>query len=397
VPAAEGAGHHVSRRSRRLLVLAVLLGLLAFVVLTALVATHAGGGLDGRTLSWMEAHQRRPFTAAAVLLHYLGLWPLLAAVVAALAGLLWRRGRRAQARYLGLAAALSLALNLLLKAVFSRQPPGAGTVVHASEYAFPSGHTMAATTLATAVTLIAWRTRWRWPVLLLAAAFALAMGLSRAYLGVHWPSDVAAGWAMGAVVALAVRAAVQRPAPAAPIEVVFLDWGGTLMVDDGKQAGPMKDWPAVAAVEGAQEALRRLRPHYRLLVATNADDSHAPEVRAALARACLDELVDGVVSSLDVGARKPTAGYYRAALRRAGRGGAPLDPRRAVMVGDSWANDVAGAMAAGLRAVWLNASLAPVPPGAPAPDAVISRMAELPDTLARLGGQPGLRPGPRRS
>ena len=118
-------------------------------------------------------------------------------------------------------------------------------------------------------------------------------------------------------------------------------------------------------MDGAQDALRRLRPHYRLIVATNADDSGERDVLAALSRVGLDGLVDGVVSSRDVGARKPDALFYRAALLRAGRAGLPLAPARAVMVGDSWPNDVAGAQAAGLRAVWFNPSKARRPAAPP--------------------------------
>jgi undecaprenyl-diphosphatase len=42
--------------------------------------------------------------------------------------------------------------------------------------------------------LLAWPTRWRWPALALAAAFVVLVGYSRVYLGVHFPSDILAGW-----------------------------------------------------------------------------------------------------------------------------------------------------------------------------------------------------------
>jgi len=404
VPAADAGAHGAAGRSRQLLLLGLLAGLLAFVVVAALVGAHAGGGLDGRVIFWAEAHEHRSLNALAVGFDYLGRWWLAIAGIVAIAGVLWLAGRRAQARYLALAMALSLSLNLLLKLVFRRVPPGGGTVVKASTYAFPSGHTMTATALAAALALIAWPTRWRWPVLLAGAAFAGAMGLSRVYLAVHWPSDVAAGWAMGVVVAFAVRAAVHLPAaggaPAAgpsaasakpraagsPIDVVFLDWGNTLMADDGSQAGPMATWLKVQEVDGVQETLRRLRLRYRLIVATNADDSGVRDVRAALSRVGIDELIDDVVSSRDVGTRKPDPLFYRAALLRAGFAGVPLAPERAVMVGDSLENDVAGAQAAGLRAIWFAPRRAGRAAGAPIPDARIHRLAELPAALTRLGG-----------
>jgi HAD superfamily hydrolase (TIGR01662 family) len=291
-------------------------------------------------------------------------------------------------------------LDVILKLAIKRVPPDAsGGGALPSDYSFPSGHTFAATALCTALVLIAWPTRWRWPVLAGGSVFAFAMGVSRVVISFHYPSDVAAAWALGAAVALGARmlvpvtaaevearaAAQARPA-SAPIDTVFLDWGGTLMADDGSHDGPMASWASVSAVEGARDALTRLRPQYRLLVATNADDSGEQDVRAALFRAGLDRLIDGVVSSRDVGVRKPDTGFYRAALLRAGHAGVPLPAHNAVMVGDSWPNDVAGAKAAGLRAVWFNPAGARAPSGSPAADAEITTLSKLPEAIAGLGG-----------
>jgi membrane-associated phospholipid phosphatase len=69
--------------------------------------------------------------------------------------------------------------------------------------AFPSGHALSSATLATAVILIFWHDpRWRWPVAVAAVAYAFLVGMSRLYLGVHYPVDVIAGWCLGAAWAL---------------------------------------------------------------------------------------------------------------------------------------------------------------------------------------------------
>jgi FMN phosphatase YigB (HAD superfamily)/membrane-associated phospholipid phosphatase len=410
VPAADEALSSDPSARRRLLAPAAVLvaSLLCFFVLALLAHPSTLGGLDARVNAIVEAHRTAALTTFFTGYTGLGQWLVLtAATVAVLAALAWR-ARRREAVFLLIVMAVSPLLEQALKHLFERVRPSAeSAVLSVNGYAFPSGHAMSSATFALALAVIAWPTRWRWSAAGFAATFALLMGLSRVYLGVHWLTDVLAGWVLAVAVVAAtylimesVTARRLRRSPkrrtATPVEVVFLDWGDTLMVDDGAQNGPMAAWPEVRAVDGAQDALRRLRPHYRLLVATNADDSGERDVLAALSRVGLDELVDGVVSSRDVGARKPDAFFYRAALLRAGRAGLPLAPSRAVMVGDSWPNDVAGARAAGLRVVWLNPSKARRPDGAAAPDAEIRRLADLPPALARLSGAAPVAP-PRRA
>lgn len=70
------------------------------------------------------------------------------------------------------------------------------------DYGFPSGHAMSSMTLVAALVVLTWNTRWRWWVLIPGSLFVLAIGWTRLYLGVHYPSDVLAGWT--ALVAWAV-------------------------------------------------------------------------------------------------------------------------------------------------------------------------------------------------
>ncbi len=419
MPAADETSH--LSRQRRLFLIAAAAGLATFVLVAVLMRTGVLDGLDGRIADFFAAHHhRQPFDAIAKTLDKLDTWWLLIPLIAALIGGLWWSGRMVQAVYLGVSIAAALILNPLLKIAFQRQPPG-DSVVQAAVYAFPSGHTTTATAAATALAVIAWPTRWRWPVVAATAVFSLAMGVSRVYLAVHWTSDVLGGWALGFTIAMAVRAVVPWPSPeevaavqaedeeAAPgaarrgvaasttaiatvagdapvIDVVFLDWGNTLMVDNGMREGPMKDWQKVEAEAGAQEALLRLRARYRLVVATNAADSPAADVRLALARVGLDEYVDDIVSSADVGDHKPNYAFFRAALLHEGVRGLPLDPRRAVMVGDGTTNDIAGAQRAGIRTIWYNPTKRRFPEGPQPPDAVIRKLSELPAVVDRLAG-----------
>ncbi len=61
-------------------------------------------------------------------------------------------------------------------------------------YGFPSGHAMASISFVAAMVILTWGTCWSWFVLLAGSCFVGTTGWTRLYLGVHFPSDVLAGW-----------------------------------------------------------------------------------------------------------------------------------------------------------------------------------------------------------
>jgi putative hydrolase of the HAD superfamily len=122
------------------------------------------------------------------------------------------------------------------------------------------------------------------------------------------------------------------------------------MVDFPEYFGPMALWPHVAAVESAAETLERLRDSgLHTALATNAADSDEVDIRAALARVGLDDLIDRVYCSRDVGHLKPSAAFFAFIERDLGLVASDL-----IMVGDNYEIDVLGANDAAIRAVWLS-------------------------------------------
>ncbi|QOL80134.1 phosphatase PAP2 family protein [Pseudooceanicola spongiae] len=119
------------------------------------------------------------------------------------------RRQRASALFMGVAILGGQALSHLAKLGFSRPRPD--LVPHGVEVAttsFPSGHSMmAAVTYLTLAVMLARSERHlsiRAFYISVAAILAMLVGVSRVYLGVHWPSDVLAGWTLGAAWALGV-------------------------------------------------------------------------------------------------------------------------------------------------------------------------------------------------
>jgi HAD superfamily hydrolase (TIGR01509 family) len=99
-------------------------------------------------------------------------------------------------------------------------------------------------------------------------------------------------------------------------------------------------------LEGAADLLAALKPHARIAIVTN---NLLEEQQDKLAFCGLASHVDELVASEDVGVSKPDPRIFEIALERIGASIA-----EAVMVGDSWANDIAGAHAVGIRAIWFN-------------------------------------------
>ncbi len=102
--------------------------------------------------------------------------------------------------FAGVALAGSGLLNMAAKRAFSRERPGLWeSIAPETSYSFPSGHAMGSMTLALVLVLLAWPTRWRVPVLVAMAVFVPMVGMSRVYLGVHYPSDIVAGWTAASI------------------------------------------------------------------------------------------------------------------------------------------------------------------------------------------------------
>ncbi|CAB3389646.1 phosphatase PAP2 family protein [Kyrpidia spormannii] len=175
-----------------------IVGLAAFAGLAVAVQSGWTKGFDWVVLIWLRGHASPALTWVMKIITDLGSWVVVVPVSVLVALWLYSdRERRGDFPFFVLAVAGASLLNGLLKWAFQRPRPGFG-LVEAAGYSFPSGHSMEAFSFYGSVAILLWgyaRSR-RAKVMLAGSAAVLvaAVGLSRMYLGVHYPSDVIGGF-----------------------------------------------------------------------------------------------------------------------------------------------------------------------------------------------------------
>lgn len=185
----------------RALLLTATAALAIFLLTLGLVSSGATEAWDRAVLEGVEG--AGPLHAFASVVTELGSAWVLAPVVTAVALWAHRRGRTAGAGVLVSGALVSQALSALLKWLVGRERPDWIAESLPLTHAFPSGHAMVPTVIyAMAAFLVASvEPRVRTALALLVPPLCALVGLSRIVLGVHWPTDVIGGFALGVFLA----------------------------------------------------------------------------------------------------------------------------------------------------------------------------------------------------
>ena len=232
VQAGQGLLQYVSKRDRT--ELAILVGGLLLVLLTFVTFELAGAVLEGDTQAFDErvlTSLRRPedlsrpigprwLHSAAIDITALGAAPVLGLAVAAIVGFLLLQGMHRTALFVLAASIGGWLLNNVLKLAFARPRPA--IVPHLREVmtlSFPSGHAMTSAavylTLGAMLMRISERRVTKIYCMGVAMLATVLIGASRVYLGVHYPTDVLAGWLIGlswAIICWMVERRIERRA-----------------------------------------------------------------------------------------------------------------------------------------------------------------------------------------
>jgi membrane-associated phospholipid phosphatase len=211
-------GHREIRWATRLIggtALAVLtIGLITLCGLSALLAyvsdsvqEYDGIALVDRPIvAWLAAHREPLLTTMMRTLSVVGS-PVSAAAVAVIvcAAVAWRSRSWLPVATVAIGlAGFALATTVVKLEVARQRPPLPYAVMAVDGYSFPSGHALGVTTatLISAWTIARWLIRsWNGHVAVWTSAIVIigGVGFSRVYLGVHYPSDVIAGWLLGTI------------------------------------------------------------------------------------------------------------------------------------------------------------------------------------------------------
>ncbi|MGX6962638.1 phosphatase PAP2 family protein [Vagococcus xieshaowenii] len=159
--------------------------------------------IDQPIMNWFVSIRSHSFTNFFSWLTKFGNTLSVVFIVLAIVTLLWQSKRKVEAYWLVLNTALISGVgNYLIKFLYSRERPSVEHLIYADHYSFPSGHAM--------ISILLWGTiflillpyaKGSWKIKTLQAfciIFALLIGISRNYLGVHYPSDIIGGYLLGA-------------------------------------------------------------------------------------------------------------------------------------------------------------------------------------------------------
>lgn len=179
-----------------------MIGTYFFAELAAHVQRGATQAMDDAVMRWVGAHQIPWLRVAMANVTALGTGVVVMMVVLVAALFLFLTKHRHSAALLVVVTAGAIVLNGILKGAFQRQRPNIfewGTEVFSSS--FPSGHAMSAAVVYGTIAYLAGRlqrTHWaRIVTTIVAIALIVLIAASRIYLGVHYPSDILAGMAVG--------------------------------------------------------------------------------------------------------------------------------------------------------------------------------------------------------
>ena len=154
---------------------------------------------DIHILEWIRTQASPTLDTVFVSITTLGDIEFMLPITLLLLGLLLYKRHRRHASIIFFGVGGAAIGNLVMKLLFQRDRPEFWqSIISEVGYSFPSGHAMLSSALILCIIAILWKTNWRTLSIIFGAILIVLIGFSRLYLGVHYPTDVIAGWSVSA-------------------------------------------------------------------------------------------------------------------------------------------------------------------------------------------------------
>lgn len=188
-------------------------GLVLFVLLAILMVTGNLQWFDDPIREWVYSIRNPALTEVLKGITYMGNWQTITLLCIVL--LLFRKTRLRYGVPVSAGAIFVTIFNRIIKLIFKRPRPEESLhLIEEGGYSFTSGHSITSMVVfGLLIYLVRKYVRNRKAANILTAALAVPwifIGLSRIYMGVHFPSDVLAGWALGAAVLVGIIVIVEK-------------------------------------------------------------------------------------------------------------------------------------------------------------------------------------------
>lgn len=185
------------RQSLLLLIAGIYIPMGIFALLAIGIVQHAEGfPWDVPVLLTIHTTARSQLDVFAAWLTQLGIyWGVTPLIIAIAVTLSWRQKWRGMI-YLLITSVGTVIISHTTKIFFHRVRPSLWERFYPlpPDYSFPSGHALSSMMLFVTLIVLTWGTRWLPAVLFIGSFFVLGIGWTRLYLGVHYPTDILAGW-----------------------------------------------------------------------------------------------------------------------------------------------------------------------------------------------------------
>lgn len=191
------------KKSKFTALLITIVCAIGFILIAFLVGENKFHRFDNRVISLIQGIEAPILTTFMTFFTDLGSMKSIVWIMILVMTILYKfLGHRKELIFLAVVVIGSSQLNWILKIIFQRARPTFHRIIEANGYSFPSGHSMAAFSMYGALAFLVWKhvptVIGRVITILLSALFIVVIGISRIYLGVHYPSDVIGGYLISA-------------------------------------------------------------------------------------------------------------------------------------------------------------------------------------------------------